>query len=100
MELILNYILNKRDYIGLTKEAAQYLKNRRDKVAKSILKKRNSEGTLNKYIPNNYLNKENLWLSRIGRDSAKSDAKLYDDYVRKNKGKGKLLSPEEFLKNL
>ena len=89
-----------RDYIGLKKEAAKYLKNRRDKVAKSILKKRNSEGTLNKYIPNNHLNKENLWLSRIGRDSAKSDAKLYDDYVRKNKGKGKLLSPEEFLKNL
>ena len=93
-------LYSKRDYIGLTKEAAQYLKNRRDRVAKSILKKRNSEGTLNKYIPNNHLNKENLWLSRIGRDSAKSDAKLYDDYVRKNKGKGKLLSPEEFLKNL
>lgn len=92
----------RKDYLGLTKEASKFLKSRRDRVAKFIKNKRKSEQALSKYenMPE-YLNKENRWLSKTYKEGAKSDAKLYDDYVKKNKGKVKqLLSPEEYLNNL
>lgn len=97
--IIKRKLFARRDYVGLTKEAAQYLKGRRSALAKTIKEER----SINKYmkdLPEHARNSQSRFLLKVSKPTMKNNAKLYDNYVRKNKGRGPLKSANQYLSEL
>lgn len=97
--IIKRKLFAKRDYVGLTKEAANYLKGRRTALAKAVKEER----SISKYIkdlPEHARNAQSRFLLNSSKPVIKNNAKLYDNYVRKNKGKRPLKSASQYLSEL
>lgn len=75
----------RQDYEGLTEEAANLKRHRRKIAADKFRKMRKTDPSLVPYSIG------------IAKDAINMETDAYDAYVRKNKNKGKLKTPEEFF---